>query len=358
MVDDVVAQLAPLSPLLTLAGAVVLGLVVDRFALKQVYRLTSRTRWGYDDVVVRALDGTIVLWFALAGASLTALQLPVSETTAALLRRATLVVGISSVTIVCARISVGWFGLYTRSLRGILPATSLFSNMLAVLVYTIGILVILQSLSISVTPILTAMGVGGLAVALALQDTLSNLFAGLHIIVSRKVRIGEYVKLDSGEEGVVADITWRNTTIDELRGNTIIVPNAKLSSAILTNYNRPETYVSCLLPLSVSYDSDLERVEAVTVAEAKAVMEELPGMASDFEPVVRFKAFGDSGIEFNLVVRAREFLDQYAIRHHMIKRLHRRYREEGIEIPFPARTVYVRPASGQPDPSEQSPHSS
>jgi small-conductance mechanosensitive channel len=83
--------------------------------------------------------------------------------------------------------------------------------------------------------------VGGLAVALALQDTLSNLFAGLHIIASKKLLPGDYFLLDSGEEGYVQDVNWRNTFIRTLRNNMIVVPNARLASAILTNYYQPSS---------------------------------------------------------------------------------------------------------------------
>ncbi len=205
-------------------------------------------------------------------------------------------------------------------------------------------LIILQTFGISITPILTALGVGGLAVALALQDTLTNVFSGLHILLSKLIQSGDYIKLGTGEEGHVVDISWRNTTIQALGNNLIIVPNQKIASAIITNYDRPNKELSVSISLGVSYASDLDHVEQVTLTVAKEIMSELAASVENFEPILRFHTFGDSSIIFNVILRGQEFIDQY---NELIKRLHKRYNQEGIEIPFPVRTVYLKSEDGQ-----------
>jgi small-conductance mechanosensitive channel len=194
----------------------------------------------------------------------------------------------------------------------------------------------LQTLGISIAPILTALGVGGLAVALALQDTLANLFAGVHLLASKKIRIGDYVKLETGQDGYVADINWRNTSIRQLPNNMIIVPNAKMASAIVTNFYRPQSELSVPVEISADYGSDLDKIEAVTKDIIRDVMETVPGGVPTFEPLVRFHTFDDWAIRFTAILRAREFADQYLIKHEFVKRLCARYEAEGIEIPFPA----------------------
>jgi small-conductance mechanosensitive channel len=149
------------------------------------------------------------------------------------------------------------------------------------------------------------------------------------------------VKIESGEEGYVTDITWRYTTIRSLPNNRIIVPNAKLSSAIVTNHDLPEREMAVLVQVGVSYGSDLEQVERVTVEVARKVMEEVEGGIPEFAPFIRYHTFGDFSINFTVILRAKEFVDQYLIKHEFVKRLHKRYREMGIEIPFPIRTVYM-----------------
>jgi len=179
-------------------------------------------------------------------------------------------------------------------------------------------------------------------VALALQRPLGDFFAGIHLILSKQIRIGDYIKLETGEEGYVVDITWRNTTIRQLPNNLVIIPNSRLASLMIINYYQPEKELSVLLNIGVSYSSDLEKVERVTIEVAKEVMKEVPGGVPEFEPFIRYHTFGDFSINFSVILRAKEYTDQFLIKHEFIKRLHRRYRREGIEIPFPIRVVYLR----------------
>jgi small-conductance mechanosensitive channel len=181
---------------------------------------------------------------------------------------------------------------------------------------------------------------------LALQDTLSNLFAGFYVSLSGNIRPGDYIKLDSGDEGYVTDISWRSTTVRALANNLIIVPNAKLAQAIVTNYHLPEKRMSLLIPIGVSYDSDPEQVERILVEEAKRGAQDIPGLLAEPAPFVRFiPGFGDSSLNFTLICQVAEFVDQYLAQHELRKRIFKRFREEGIEIPFPIRTVYLREQS-------------
>lgn len=201
-------------------------------------------------------------------------------------------------TFAAAKIATGFVNFYAEKGKGVLPSTTIFANLTRLLILALGGLIILQSLGISITPILTALGVGGLAVALALQDTLSNLFSGLHILLSRQLRPGDYVKLDSGEEGYVQDITWRNTTIRTLSNNMSIVPNSKLASAVIVNFNQPEKEMSVLVPVGVSYESDLKKVEKVTIEVVKETLREVEGGLESFDPFIRYHTFAGFSINF------------------------------------------------------------
>jgi small-conductance mechanosensitive channel len=198
-----------------------------------------------------------------------------------------------------------------------------------------------------ITPILTALGVGGLAVALALQDTLSNLFAGFYMAVAGQVRLGDYIKLNTGEEGYVADITWRSTIIRSLASNFIIVPNTKLAQAIVTNYHLPEKPMSASLRVDVRYDCDPDLVERALREVVVKGAREIGGMLAEPAPSVAFDpGFGESGLGFTLSFQVAEFAGQFGVRNELRKRILRRFREEGIAIPFPTRTVRLEaPAS-------------
>ena len=222
---------------------------------------------------------------------------------------------------------------------GTSSSATIFVNITRVVVLTVGLLILLDSLGVAIAPLLTALGVGGLAVALALQDTLTNLFAGVHILASRKVQPGDFIQLDNGMEGHIVDTNWRNTIVRQLPDNLVIVPNAKLAASILTNYHRPEREMSVLVQVGVSYDSDLEHVESVTREVGRDVMRTVEGAVPGHEPFIRYHTFADSSINFSVILRAAEAPAQYLIIHEFIKRLHRRYRDEKIQIPFPIRTI-------------------
>ncbi len=248
-----------------------------------------------------------------------------------------------SVTLVLANISGNLVTYAIQKADIPIPLTGLSQAVVKAVILTIGILILLGTLGISITPLITALGVGGLAAALALQDTLSNLFAGLHILIEKSMRVGDFVKLESGEEGYITDISWRTTRIRMLPNNLVIIPNNKLAQSIVTNYDLPEKRMALLIPISVSYDSDPNQIEKILVDLAVEGSKEIPGMLSDPPPFVRFiPGFGDSSLNFTLICQVKEFVDQYLAQHELRKRIFKRFKEKGIEIPFPIRTVYVK----------------
>jgi Small-conductance mechanosensitive channel len=212
-------------------------------------------------------------------------------------------------------------------------STSILVTTIDLTVYAIGVLVLLESLGVSISPLITALGVGGLATALALQDTLANLFSGINTLMSKQIKIGDFIKLSTGEEGHVVDMNWRNTTIKTPTENMVVVPNKNIASSIITNYAQPFAECSISIPVGVRYESDLEHVEKVTAAVAKEVLEETKGGVKGFEPLVRYCSFGEYSINFNVILRVKTVTDQSLIRHQFIKRVYARYQQEGIIIP-------------------------
>jgi len=315
------------------------GFIIRKIIFMRLTLWSRQTKTKVDDIIIESIKGPFLIWFLMLGIyfALESSKFPVNLVHT--IDKLLLVLGIFSVTFVLANISAKLVSVYSRKVETALPVTSLTQNISRIIIFTIGILVILHSLGISITPILATLGVGGLAVALALQDTLSNLFSGFHIIVSRQVKIGDYIKLDSGEEGYVTDITWRTTKIRMLPNNVVLVPNEKLTKAIVTNYYLPDKEMAVLVNLGVHYKSDLKRVEKITCEVARKVMKEVPGGVPEFEPFIRYGAFGDSSINLTVILRAKEFVDQYLIKHEFIKRLHEEYAKEGIVIPYPIRAI-------------------
>lgn len=218
-------------------------------------------------------------------------------------------------------------------------ARSLLVTGVRVLFFSVVLLVILDTLGISITPILASLGVGSIAVALALQDTLGNLFSGFYVLIDRPVRVGDYVLLSEGVEGTVRKIGWRSTRLELLTNNMVVVPNAKLSSAILTNFNLPLAECVLKVECGVAYESDLEHVEKVVLEVARELQRKSTFAVAEHEPVVRFLSFADSSITFNARLKAKSYPDTGPLRHEYIKMLHARFKKEGIDIPYPQRVI-------------------
>ena len=118
----------------------------------------------------------------------------------------------------------------------ILPATDFSLSVLKVAIWIVGGLVLLSGLGVAITPMVAALGVGGLAVSLALQDTLSNFFAGIHLLIDKPIAMGDFVKLESGQEGYVISIGWRSTRLRMKTDDLVIIPNNKLTQSVVINY--------------------------------------------------------------------------------------------------------------------------
>jgi small-conductance mechanosensitive channel len=328
-----------------IGGIVVGGLLhamLARFERNAEHRhSTTRT------IVFRTAKNLAVAVLGLGGLWLAVLTLGLSRDVTDALERAIEALAMVVLTVISARLGAAGVRTYFLHRAG-KQASSIFVTLTWVGVVAVGMMVLLQTFGVSITPLLTALGVAGLAVALALQDTLSNLFAGIHILASKKVQIGDFIELDTGQRGYIVDITWRNTAIRQLPNNMLLVPNSRLATAVLVNYYRPAVELAVLVEVGVSYDSDLGHVERVTAAVGKEVMQGVSGGVPDNDPFIRYHTFNQSSIDFTVILRAREFTDQYLVKHEFIKRLHARYREEGIQIPFPIRTVVFDQTDGKP----------
>ena len=326
-------------PICILAASLTVGIMLNKLINRRIenHLNIDENSWFY--IFINALRGVPVSLCLVVGLYWIVNTINIIEPLTRLFSYILFTVIILSITRVAARTINGFISLHIESSQQKLPKTTLLNTILNVVIYAMGVLVVLQYYGISIAPILTAMGVGGMAVALALQETLANIFSGLHLILSKQLRLADYIKLSTGEEGRVTDITWRFTTIVPAGGgNMIVIPNQKIASSNITNYSMPRKDIVISIPVGVAYDSDLDKVERVTLDVAKEVMAQIDKDVK-MEPAVRFHTFGESSIDFNVVLHSSYFEHQFLLKHEFIKALTRRYREEGIEIPYPTRTV-------------------
>jgi small-conductance mechanosensitive channel len=325
----------------------VIGMVIRRLILRALRLWTDRTQSRPGLILADALRGPTVIWVAIAGLHLAIEASDLPPTYTANSAKWLLVLWIVSLTMMCVRLGGNLVQYYGDQVPGALPVTTLTQTLVQLGVVVTGILLALTALDFHITPILTALGVGGLAVALALQDTLSNLFSGFYVAVARQIRLADYIKLNSGEEGYVADIGWRNTTVRTLGNNLILIPNAKLAQAIVTNYYLPEKRMGASVQVTVGYAADPDRVERILVEVVRRAATEIAGVLAEPAPSVVFEpGFVESGLGFTVNFQIEEFINQFSARTELRKRIFRRLREEGIAIALPARQVFLEEADG------------
>ena len=334
-------------PALTIVCGILLGFIFKRFVHSRLKKAAERSNWAGDDAVLEAIEPHIVVWFFLGALSISVSKIeavqPQNTYLISILNdyapKFLIIVLIGSITLAIGNLAVSIFDLWARDQEKGFPSTTMFTNFVRIAIYVIGILIILDALSISITPMITALGVGGIAVSLALKDTLTDVFAGLHILLSKKVQVGDFIQLDSGEMGYIQNISWRNTIMMERTNNIIHIPNTRLSSAIIKNFDSGDPSFSVKIPVGVGYSSDLDEVEKVTKKVINEIQSSMEETNNNYEPTMRFQNFGESSINLMVYFRGNRYGDQNPIIHQFIKTLHKRYSEEGIEIPFPMRTV-------------------
>lgn len=351
----------PLLEALWAIGIFVLSVLVAWLVLLLMRRIQhrreKRARAAILPRLLRALTGSVFLLIVCEGIIL-ALSAPsylAGWRTA--LGNASIAVLIAFAFFGLARVLAALLEWYLRS-RGVRKKVAVdeglirfLRRMVLLVVYVLGILVLLQYLTIDITPLIAGLGIGGLAVALALQPTLANFFAGTQIISDRVVQVGDYIELDANTRGYVTDVGWRSTRIRTPFNNMLIIPNSLLANSIITNYYGPSMEIGVIVSCGISYDSDLAHVERVALEVAKEVINDLDEAVKTFEPWFGFEQFGDSNIDFWVWLQATDRIASFRLRSELIKRLHARLDKEGITINYPVRRlVYEGSEAGLPPP--------
>jgi small-conductance mechanosensitive channel len=326
---------------LLFAVLVAAGLILRRILFKALRNWSARTQSKLGDLVIDTLRGPTVLWTLVLAVHIALQHSAVPPEYRRYIHPTLEVLWLGSLISAASRLAGRAIRIYGEHVTGTQSVTSLTEKLAQTVIVVVGIIWLLKVVfDLSLAPVLTTLGVGGLAVALALQDTLSNLFAGFYVSLSGLVRIGDYIKLNTGEEGYVTDITWRCTTMRTVGYNLVVVPNNKLGQAIYTNYFLPEPRMMMSVNLGVSYDSDIDRVEAILLDAARSGVGTLPGLLGDPAPTIRFNPGpGDWALVFQINFHVSKYSDQFLVQSEMRKILFKRLQKEGIEMPFPTQTI-------------------
>ncbi|MGI0481392.1 mechanosensitive ion channel family protein [Geminocystis sp. CENA526] len=285
--------------------------------------------------IFKCFDGIIFLWSIVGSIALILPSLSLPSALYILIKKILIVVALTGGTFLASRLAVSAIQLYGKKNETSLSITSLFEYLTKVLIFSIGFLIIIQSIGIQITALITAFGVGSLSIGLAFQNTLSNLISGINIIVSRKIRPGDYIKFKNGEEGYVIDVELKYTLIRDIFENIIVIPNRQIIDASFKNYTLSNSAFLLPIKIGIAYDNDLAKVELITLDIAKHILEQVEGGVKDFEPFLRYDKFDYYAINLIVYLKINEYFDRFIIIHEFIKEIHKVYREENITMAFP-----------------------
>ena len=297
--------------------------------------------------VVRSISLQGALFFVVSGILISFALLPNVDTKE--LEHEVQQIGTIALLIIGARVltnvfsvSISWY------VANVAPRTTsrfddtilpIIRRFLSVAIYLIGGLIILDMLGISISPLLGGLGITGLAVALALQPTLSNFFSGAYVLSEGMISVGDYIELQGGPAGYVVDIGWRSTRIRTWLNNYVLIPNSKMSDTIITNYSGPDPRINTIVTCGVSYDCNLEEVNRIALEVAENVVEGSDFAVKTEKPWFGYENFNDSNVDFWIYIQAKDRIGSFMLTSELIKKLHQRFIDEGIEINYPIRKI-------------------
>ena len=326
--------------LLILLGSIIFAGIFNFILKTYIKKLTERTKSDIDDALLKIITKPVSILIFVIGLYFSLKSLSILIPYSLWMDRMFFVIFVLAISLLASRILSFLTSRWLKVQKRFEKTPQLLNKIVTVVIYLIAVLMILSYLKIEITPIVATLGLGGLAVGLALQSTFSNFFSGLYLLSDRPVAIGDYIKLEGDISGYVEDVGWRSTRIRTLPNTIVIIPNSKLAESVITNNSLPENEMAALVQCGVSYKSDLEKVEKATIDVARKIQKTVPGAVKSFEPFIRYHTFGDSNINFTVILRVEKFVDKYLVTHEFIKALKERYDKEGIEISWPVRKIY------------------
>ena len=342
--------------LVILAVAVLIAVLFSKVIFRFLMRLSRVTSGDLDDRVVSAARGPITAYIILLGLYL-ALTVPIAlpPSVQDVVNKVAGFIAVINGAILSNAVgsaALRWLQSHLESTDAAGSsswALPLVRRGMVIVVFAMAGMVSLDIVGINISPLIAGLGIGGLAVALALQPTLSNLFAGTYVITEGVVARGDYIEMEGGVSGYVVDVNWRSTRLRTWTNNLVIIPNSRFAETIITNYSKPDAHVNVYLTCGVAYESDLQLVEAVSQDVMNRVLSEHPGAVRSYGAYFGYDTFGESNIDFWLFVQAQNRLASFEVRSELVKQLHARLNAEGITINYPVRTLHFPDGWASPD---------
>ncbi|MEP7265567.1 MAG: mechanosensitive ion channel family protein [Bacteroidota bacterium] len=325
-------------------GVIILSLAVAQLFLfiirNYILKITSKTKTEVDDRILSIISRPVYLAIFFTGLYIAFQFLTVSATLTKWVDRSLFIILVMLAAYVVSQLIIVLSAHWLRVEKRFEKTPKLVGKIISILVYLLAGVMVLTYFKINITPIIATLGIGGLAAGLALQSTLSNFFAGLHIISDRSFTVGDLIEINQlNIAGHIEDIGWRTTRIKTLQDTIAIVPNSKIAESVIINTEFPLREMVIIVKCGVAYDSDLTEVEKITLEVATTIQKTIEGAVTDFTPNMRYTDFGDSNINFSVALKIKSYTEKPLVRHEFIKMLKAAFEQNQIDISFPVRKI-------------------
>lgn len=331
--------------LIIVVAFAVLAWVVNYIVDRVLLGLARKSKFHLDDQILRILDRPIWISIVLVGA-ITAVQWispqpPFPFILTALMKSLLVVIWAFAINRVILRIMEDLISHWRQAGREGSEIIGLVGNITRIVVLAGGAFLLLAVWKVNITPLLASAGIAGVAVALAAKETLSNFFGGVTVLLDQPYRVGDYIILDSGERGEVAEIGLRSTRIVTRDDVQVSIPNSVITNTKVINESAPQPRFRVRIKVGVAYGTDVDQVEEVLLSVAG----DNPLVVTNPKPRVRFRTFGNSSLDFELLCWAHRPHDKGRITHQLNRAIYKAFDQAGIVIPFPQRDVYLHSQS-------------
>jgi len=314
------------------AGWLIVFFFAKQFVLFLIRRAAQRAHWETVDHVIAPLSTALNILILVSGLAVAADVCPLPPAWRGAIN--TVVVGglVAALIVFVDQVLRMWMQRAASRFPVLSDSYGLVTGALRGLIVGLGLLMFLESIGISISPILASLGIGSLAVALALQDTLKNMFSGFFVIADKPVQVGDFVRLESGQEGWLVKLGWRSSQFRTPNESTVVIPNSKLADSVLINFRALDGAIVIPIDLRVESTADLDKIARIAVEVARDVMKTVEGGIAGFEPIVRFNSVNAGAIAFTISLHATSGAAIDLIKHEFIRRLASRFNSDGIKL--------------------------
>jgi small-conductance mechanosensitive channel len=342
--------------LLIILGAVVIGRILKSLLNVLFKKLFARTTTTLDDRILDVIRARATIVTLLAGIYLGLLEIRKGipggdQTLHQLLDYANVILFIVAVFIITKLVSkiiqttFEWYmdEISIKTHNDIRPTVApLLTKVLNILLFLIAGMIVLDHFGVNIGSLLVSLGVGSLAIALAAQETVANMIAGFVILVDQPFRVGDRIRLTTGEEGDVYQIGLRSTRILNYDNNLVVVPNAEMVKTRIVNFSLPEKSIRILIDVNVAYGTDIPRARQILIRLAAAH----PEILRDPAPLVFVMQFLEFAVQLRLAARTDSFEKKFDIETTLREQVHSTFRKEGITIPLPQQVIHMAQSDG------------